>query len=124
MNQLVTTFTAATLVGLIYAFTNFLRNLTNLDLPGSRSAVVHQVIAWVAAIGALFLCAQADLAKGLVLVGAIPLGKLDGWSLVLLGLTYGGSAAVLRDLFKSRDAGTTVATPSFLRNRNATPPEV
>jgi uncharacterized oligopeptide transporter (OPT) family protein len=116
MNDLLTTFTAATLVALIFALVKFAKNVMNLDLPESRNTVITQVCVWVIAFVVMLLGAQADIASSLVLVNHTPLSALDVPSLVLLALAFGSSASVLQEFKKARDNADSASDPALTRS--------
>lgn len=76
------------LASLVYVFGNFVANITGRQW----SSVEKQLLAWLAGIVAVMLAAHTDFA-GKVLVAGIALSKLNGSSLVFLGLlppSFGG----------------------------------
>lgn len=124
MNELLTTFTAASLVALIYTLVNFAKHLMNLDLPESKNAVVTQLIVWLIAIGVLNLAAQADIAASIRLINNTPLSVLDEPSLILIGFSFGSAGSFLRDWLKAKDDTQTINTPQITRMERKLPPGV
>jgi ethanolamine utilization microcompartment shell protein EutS len=77
--------------------------------------VLTQVVTWVAGIAVLAVGAQASVTEDLAIPGvSVPLGLLDGWSTVLVGLVLGSTAAFGYDVKKAIDSTDSAAEPSLL----------
>lgn len=98
---------------LVLQVTDWVRELSGL--PGSRSAVVTQALAWLVGVLAVWIGSAADLTAGLVIPGtSIPLGRLDGPSIVLAGLLLASAASTLVDFRQAIDGSDSAAKPHLL----------
>jgi hypothetical protein len=102
-----------TLVALVYAVVNVLRNLFNLSAEGSKNQLVTQVTVWVAAVVVLLLAGQAEIAENVVIFGN-ELGDMDVASLILAGLCIGSTSSVVNDFFAARDNSRTSVNPPLI----------
>lgn len=99
--------------GLLWQVVDFLKELTHLD--SQRSAVVTQLTAWVGGIVLVALAAHAQVTETLVLPGvSTPMGKLDGASIVLVGLLASSLASSLVDVKAAVDNTDSAAKPPLL----------
>lgn len=95
---------------LVYAAMNFLKYLRAQDW----SAVVTQAGSWVVGIAVVSLMAHSDFAAG-VKIGGRPLDRLDGSTLVLLGVSFIGSiASAGYDLKRAVDGNDSARTPPLI----------
>lgn len=100
---------------LIWQVIDFLRELANLKIE--RSAVVTQLAAWVGGIALIALAAHAQVTAALVLPGIdLPLGKLDGSSIVLVGMLAASLASTGVDVKQAIDSNDTSRKPSLLKS--------
>jgi len=107
-------FTLASLVAVIYAVTNFLKNIANIGDKASKNAVLTQVIVWVSAFGVLLLAAQAGIAADIQIANSV-LSQLDVASIGLLSLGMGSIGTYAYDFLKAKDNTQSAATPSMLK---------
>lgn len=90
---------------------DLLRYAKAKDLNG----VIAILVSGAGGIGAVWLAAQADATENLVLVkDSVPLGLLNGASLVLLGLSVGLAAPQIVQLRKAFDNSDTASTPPMV----------
>jgi hypothetical protein len=102
--------TALSLVALVAKLIDFFRYASARD----RNGVVTQAAAWAAGVAVAFLAAAADLTAGLTLVGDVPLGSVNGWSLVLVGVSLASLASAGADYKRARDGRDSAAVPTLL----------
>lgn len=100
---------AAAVISLSVKFTDFLKYLTNRN----TNAAVTQAVVWLGGILAVLLAGAADIANGVDLGGA-PLGDLDLWSQVFIGLGLSSTGSFLYDFKKARDNTDSAYTPNLL----------
>lgn len=78
------------------------------------NAIVTQFAVWVAGVFVVFLLAHSDFGHAIDTFGGVPLDLLNGWSLLLVGLTVGSSASVGYDFRRSFDNSDSAAQPSLV----------
>lgn len=100
-------FTAASLAALIYKVTSVLKYTS----AGEFRQVLTQIIPWAAGVIGVCLAAQADVSSGLQVFGDMALSQLDGWSLVLAGVSLGSAASTAYDVKKAVDNTDSAAEP-------------
>lgn len=107
--------TVALLASLIWQVIDTFR-----EIAGRRwSAVVTQCSAWAGGIVVVWIAAHAAATETLVMPGTdLALGKLDGWSIVLVGLLASSLASSLVDVKASIDNTDTAAKPPLLPPRS------
>lgn len=90
-----------------------LKYLKNKDWNGA----VTLVSVWVAGIVALVIAAAAEVTETFVVPGTtIPLGSLDGPSLVLLGMTLTSITSTVYDFKKALDSTDSAKQPPLITN--------
>lgn len=104
------------LAALLIKLVDFGKSVSN----GDPNAIVTQLVAWVAGIGVILLGAQTDFASAIV-IGGSPLGSLNAWSQVLVGLTFASTASFLSDTVRAVD--NTVATKDYKLLKNSPGPQ-
>lgn len=77
------------------------------------NAVVTQLVSWAAGVFVIFLLAHTDFASG-VRVGSTHLNLLNGWSLVLVGLTVASLGSVTYDFKRAIDGTDSAAQPALV----------
>jgi len=88
-----------------------LKYLRNKDMNGAFTLAA----VWIAGVVSTFLAAAAKVTETLVLPGtSIPLGTLDGASLVLIGLTLTSTIGTVYDFKKALDNGDSAKQPPLL----------
>lgn len=99
---------------LVWQVIDFARELANL--PAQRSAVLTQALAWCAGVGAVAVGAHANATAALVLPGSnLPLGELDAWSVVLVGVLVASTASSAVDLKQAFDGHDSNARPPLAK---------
>jgi hypothetical protein len=88
---------------------DFLKQATNL--PGSKRAVLTQLVAWLGATGVVFLYSASDF--GSFDVGGVAIDDMQGATKVILGLAIGSAASVGVDFKKAIDGSDSAAVPSL-----------
>ncbi len=88
---------------------DFVRQLRGKD----TSAILTQLLAWVAGITVVFVGAHVDVAAG-VEVANQSLDQLGLWSQVVLGLVVGSLGSISKDLLKSIDNSQSEAAPKLV----------
>lgn len=92
---------------------DFIRLLTNWKTE--RSGILTQIIAWVAAIGLVWLASTSKITDGVVLPGSsIALAHLDGSGIVLAGLLVGSFGSSIADVLKSIDTSQSESKPPLI----------
>lgn len=105
--------TIVALAALVWQVIDFLRELANARTQ--RSAILTQVSAWVGGIVIVALAAHAKVAAGLMLPGfAVPFGKLDFGSIILVGLVISSVASSLVDTKQAIDGRDSAAKPPLI----------
>jgi hypothetical protein len=102
----------AALAALAYKIIDFLRMLASL--PGTKSGVVTQLLAWIGAIGVLFLYAASQFGDT-VSISNVTLDKMDTATKLLTGLALGSFASVIVDFRQAFDSGDSAAKPPLLK---------
>lgn len=98
---------------LVWQVVDFLRELANL--PTQRSAVVTQCTAWAGGVAVVAVGAHAHVTESLVLPGsALPLGALDFWSVVIVGLMVSSAASSAVDVKQAIDTHDSSAKPPLV----------
>lgn len=98
---------------LVWQAVDFLREL--FALPGSKSSVITQATAWVGGIVLVALAAHAKVTSDIVLPGLkTSLGRLDGSSVVLVGMLAASLASSLVDVKQAVDHNDSAAKPPLL----------
>jgi len=107
------------LLGLAFAANKVVSVVKSLT-SGDFNTPVTQLLVWAAAIGGLFLAANADVTEHLIVPGVSDqtLGTLGGASLVLLGLIAGSTGSVVYDFKKAIDGSDSAAEPRLLDAHN------
>lgn len=90
---------------------DFLRYLTNL--PGTRTQVVTQLLAWAGATAVVFLYGVSDFGPTVTIDG-LSLSDMTGWTKLLVGLTIGSLASLVVDFRKARDNTDSAQVPPLL----------
>lgn len=88
---------------------DFLRQARGKD----TSAVVTQLVAWVAGIVVVYLGAHVDFA-GAINVANMSLDQMSLWTQTILGLVVGSVGSVGKDLLKALDNTQTEASPELV----------
>jgi hypothetical protein len=83
---------------------------------GDMNAVVTQAVTWVAGVVVVFILANSDFGNG-IQVAHSSLGHLNGWSLVLVGLTVASSGSVGYDFKRALDSSDSAAQPSLVKTK-------
>ena len=96
---------------LVFTFVNLLRFL----LARNWSAVITQVIAWLAGVVGVFVFRATQFAGG-IKVGDTPLDKLNFWSTFLLGLLATSLLSTVNEIKKAIDNKDTARIPALLPN--------
>lgn len=99
-------FTLASLSLLVLKITSVAKFLS----AGAWRDAITQLVAWAAGVGVIFVAANADMTESLAPAG-VPLGVINGWSLVLLGMAFGSAASFGYDLKAAVDHSDTAAEP-------------
>lgn len=108
--------TALGLIALGLSLVDYLKFIVNLGDKAARSAFVSQTVAYLVFVVLVVVAAQANQTFATVqFVQHIPLSKMDGTSLVLIGLILGGAAGTLRKYISARDNTDSAAAPPFLK---------
>jgi hypothetical protein len=102
------------LASLLWKVVSFVKSLTNRS---SWDPVVTQLIAWIVGVGLAVLAAQASASAGMEVWGTT-LGELDGWSLVLLGLTLSSVGGVGVEIKKALDGAQDASQPTLFPGRD------
>lgn len=105
------------LVALVLVFVDFLRQVTSL--PGSKNAVVTQIVAWVAGLVAVFLYGESQLGDT-IKVGEQTLDKTDTATKVIIGLMIASIASTVVNVKKALDSSDSAVVPPLLPPK---PPE-
>lgn len=96
-------------LALIWKIIDFAKQVRVKDVD----AVVTQVVTWVAGIVVVFILANSDFGDGIRVANNL-LGHLNGWSLLLVGLTVSSSGSVAYDFKRAIDHGDSAAQPSLV----------
>jgi len=100
---------SAMLIGLVYAFVDFLKALTNKD----KNAAVTQLIAWAAGVGGVFIAGASQFASE-IKIGSHSLETLNGPTKLFVGLMIASAAKVVFDVKKSLDGSDSAVQPKLL----------
>jgi hypothetical protein len=96
-------------LALIWKLVDFAKQVRVRDVD----AVITQLVTWGAGVVVTFILASSDFGDG-ILVAHSALGKLNGWSLVLVGLTIASTGSVGYDFKRALDATDSSAQPSLV----------
>jgi Na+/proline symporter len=99
----------ALLAALAKKVVDFVRQLRGKD----TSAILTQILAWVAGIAVVFIGANVDVAAGVEIANQ-SLDQLGLWTQVVLGFVVGSVASVGKDVLKAVDPSQTEATPKLV----------
>lgn len=102
----------AGLAALVLKLTDFLRLVTNL--ASQRSAVLTQLCAWAAGIGATFLYGASQLGNFVIPGTTLTIVAMNGATKVIVGLSFASVASTVVDLKQSRDNSDSAAKPPLL----------
>ena len=94
---------------LVLKFTDFLKLVRAKDVSGTLT----QLSAWGSGILGVTLFAHSDFAAGIP-VGESTLAALNGWSLVLVGLSIASTAGVGYDFKRALDSSDSAKMPELL----------
>lgn len=100
---------------------NFLRNLAAFARKEGNHAsdLLTQLAAWVGGIAMVALGSHAQMVEGVTFPGtSVVLGKLDGWSQVLLGLAVSSVAGAFVEAKKALDQTDTAVKPALVPPKN------
>lgn len=100
--------TLVALIALIWKFTDAVKMLIAKDY-----SIVTQFIAWATGVAAAFLAANSDIGESWDVGAPVPLGLLNAWSLVLLGMAWGSAGSGLVDFKRAFDRSDSAAVPSL-----------
>lgn len=92
---------------LIWKIVDFVKYLRARDVD----SCITQASVWLAGVVVVFLLAATDYASG-IRIGDLDLDALNGWSLLLLGLSMGSTASVFVDAKKAVDNTDSAAVPT------------
>jgi hypothetical protein len=106
--------TLVALIALIWKITDAVKMLLAKDY-----SVVTQFVAWVVGVGAAFVAANSDIGENWDVGAFEPLGQLNAWSLVLLGLAWSSAGSGLVDFKRAFDRNDTAVVPSLGDRLNA-----
>lgn len=96
------------LVALAWKFVDFSKQVTNKDW----NAALTQVYMWLAGLVAVLLGANADAFEAIIIPGMEkPLGDLNFWSLVIIGLSFTSVGSVAYDFKKAFDNSDSAKMP-------------
>jgi H+/Cl- antiporter ClcA len=100
---------------LVFTFVNFLRFFS----ARNWSAVLTQIIAWVAGMAGVFLMRATDFAAG-IKIGDKSLDKVGFWSALLLGLLATSLLSTVNEVKKALDNNDSSKVPPLLPNQQGT----
>ena len=100
--------TLATVIALVLKIVDTLKMLLARD-----ASAVTQCLAWLVGVGAAFVTANSDFGEAWDVGLAQPLGELNAWSLVLLGLCWASGASVLVAFKRAFDNSDSDVVPSL-----------
>lgn len=106
-NAALEVFTLATLGAVAVKLTSVAKYLT----AGQVREALTQALPWTIAAGTLWVGAQAAVTEHLAVWGGQSLGAMDGWSLLLAGISLGSSGSLVYDFKKARDNSDTATEP-------------
>lgn len=108
----------ALLIGLIWKIGDWFKLVTNKDWNGAGT----QVFMWVVGVVVLLIAAEANAFQQFSLPGMQdPLGSLNFWSMVLLGMAITSSGSVLFDFKKAFDNTDSAKTPQLMPGASTHP---
>lgn len=99
----------ASLIALAVKIVDFVKYLRASDW----NAAVTQAATWVAGVLVVLLAANADITAGID-VGGTPLGAMNVWSLIFVGLSLLSLGSVAYDFKKAVDNSSSSKTPHLL----------
>lgn len=91
---------------LVFKFVDFLKLVHAKDW----NATVTQLTVWASGVGAVVLVAQTDFASA-VPIGEFTLATLNGWSLIVAGLSTASTASVGYDVKRALDSADSAKMP-------------
>lgn len=94
---------------LVFTLVNFLRFLTNKDF----ASAITQFTAWVSGVIVVFLVASTNYADGID-VGGTALSKLNGSSLVFVGLMSSSIFGVVKNVIQAFDNRDSAVMPPLV----------
>ena len=94
---------------LIWKFADFLKLVSTKDW----SAAITQLAVWGSGVAGVALVAQTDFASA-VPVGEFTLATLNGWSLLVAGLSLSSTASVGYDVKRAIDSSDSAKMPNLL----------
>jgi hypothetical protein len=103
--------TAAGLAALVWKIMAVIKNAVH----ATWDPVLTQVLAWVIGVALVALAAHANISSGVVIWGST-LGCLDGWSIVLLGVSISSLGGAAVEVKKAIDNQDTAKQPSLLND--------
>lgn len=106
------------MAALVMAVINELKFLTNKKW----SDALTQLCVWVAGVLVVTLAAHSDFANGIT-VADMPLGALNFWSLVFVGLQAGSFATAFVEVKKALDGGDSARKPPLVPSDSGPPHE-
>lgn len=96
------------LAALLVSVINFLRYLSGKDWNGA----ITQLSAWVGGVMVVMLAAGTDWAERIDVSG-VPLGMLNAWSLIFLGLTVASTGSLIVEFKKALDSSDSAKKPGL-----------
>jgi len=98
----------AALIALPWKVVDWAKLLVNKDWNGA----ITQLVAWVAGVLALVAGANSDAFEAFAIPGMIkPIGDLNTWSLILLGVAMMSAGSVAYDFKKALDGSDSAKMP-------------
>lgn len=97
------------MTALIISAINLVKFLRAQDWNG----VVTTLAVWLMGVAVVGLAAQTDFAGGITM-GDYTLDRLNGWSLVFVGLNFGGTATTVTGFRKAIDSTDSASTPKLI----------
>lgn len=79
-----------------------------------KNGVVTTLVVWLAGVLTVFLFAQSDFAAAIP-IGDVTLDGLNGWSLVIAGLTVGGVGSTVYNFKKALDGSDSAKEPPLIK---------
>lgn len=102
------------LAGLAFLANKIVSTLKYLLTPEKRKDGFTQLVVWVVAVAVMGLASMAEVTETFVVPGTTqPLGDLDFWSLLIVGLMAGSGGSVVYDFRKAIDNTDTAAEPAL-----------
>lgn len=111
--------TALLFASLLWQFVDFLKELTNFKTQ--RSAVLTQLVAWISGIALVWIVSAASIGKSFSLPGFPPLGQLNFWDTVIVGLLASSLASSAVDVKQALDGSDSAGKPPLIPPASSTP---